>query len=69
MKVNELYRVSALVAIMQLSFLINKAIYGQQASLITRQGKPALCLFPVSSGGPFSNPGKQQNYAHRMPRL
>ena len=44
MEVNELYKVSAQEARVQLSDLINKAVYGRQPSLITRQGKPAAVL-------------------------
>ena len=44
MEISELYKVSAQEARVQLSDLINKAIYGRQPSLITRQGKPAAVL-------------------------
>ena len=40
----ELYKVSAQEARVQLSDMINRAVYSRQPSLITRQGKPAAVL-------------------------
>ncbi|GAB3644140.1 type II toxin-antitoxin system Phd/YefM family antitoxin [Spirosoma arcticum] len=44
MKMVQLHKVSAQEARVQLSDLINKAVYGQQPSVITRQGKPVAVL-------------------------
>lgn len=44
MKTEELYKVSAQEARVQLSDMINRAVYSRQPSLITRQGKPAAVL-------------------------
>ena len=40
----ELYKVSAQEARVQLSDMINRAVYSRQPSLISRQGKPAAVL-------------------------
>ena len=40
----ELYKVSAQEARVQLSDMINRAVYSRQPSLITRQGKPTAVL-------------------------
>lgn len=44
MKTVQAHKVSAQEARVQLSDLINKAVYGQQPSVITRQGKPVAVL-------------------------
>ena len=44
MKTVQAHKVSAQEARVQLSDLINKAVYGQQPSIITRQGKPVAVL-------------------------
>ena len=41
---DNLYKVTAQEARVQLSDMINRAIYSRQSSLITRQGKPAAVL-------------------------
>lgn len=51
----ELYKVSAQEARVQLSDLINKAVYGRQASLITRQGKPAAVLISFEQWQTFQH--------------
>ncbi len=43
-QMKELYKVSAQEARVQLSDMINRAVYSRQPSLITRQGKPAAVL-------------------------
>ena len=43
-EMEELYKVSAQEARVQLSDMINRAVYSRQPSLITRQGKPAAVL-------------------------
>lgn len=44
MKTVQAHKVSAQEARVQLSDLINKAVYGQQPSIVTRQGKPVAVL-------------------------
>lgn len=60
MEINELYKVSAQEARVQLSDLINKAIYGQQPSLITRQGKPAAVLISFEQWQAFQQAQKSE---------
>ena len=58
MEISELYKVSAQEARVQLSDLINKAIYGRQPSLITRQGKPAAVLISFEQWQAFQQTQK-----------
>ena len=58
MEVSELHKVSAQEARVQLSDLINKAIYGRQPSLITRQGKPAAVLISFEQWQAFQQAQK-----------
>ncbi|GAB2553321.1 type II toxin-antitoxin system Phd/YefM family antitoxin [Spirosoma aerophilum] len=60
MEVSELYKVSAQEARVQLSDLINKAIYGRQPSLITRQGKPAAVLISFEQWQAFQQVQKSE---------
>ena len=60
MELNELYKVSAQEARVQLSDLINKAIYGRQPSLITRQGKPAAVLISFEQWQTFQQAQKSE---------
>ncbi|GAB3741973.1 type II toxin-antitoxin system Phd/YefM family antitoxin [Spirosoma lituiforme] len=60
MEINELHKVSAQVARVQLSDLINKAIYGRQPSLITRQGKPAAVLISFDQWQAFQQTQKSE---------
>lgn len=61
MEISELYKVSAQEARVQLSDLINKAIYGRQPSLITRQGKPAAVLISFEQWQVFQQAQKTES--------
>lgn len=63
MEINQLHKVSAQEARVQLSDLINKAIYGRQPSLITRQGKPAAVLISFEQWQAF----QQAQQAESLP--
>ena len=52
-QVIELYNVSAQEARVQLSDMINRAIYSRQPSLISRQGKPAAVLISFAEWQAF----------------
>ena len=73
METSNLYKVSAQEARVQLSDMINRAIYSHQPSLITRQGKSAAVLISfkewqafqqwqqtssISSVDPMPDPGE-----------
>ena len=60
MEISELHKVSAQEARVQLSDMINKAIYGRQSSLITRQGKPAAVLISFEQWEAFQQEQKTE---------
>lgn len=57
----ELYKVSAQEARVQLSDMINRAVYSRQPSLITRQGKPAAVLIAFDQWQDFQQWQQQKD--------